>query len=241
MEVWIFLAACFAVYTFFDSKKRGGPNIGFIIGNAIPVVGVFVIPFYLAQRPLIDSEVRHGGTGWNVCRYFALIWTIAMVLATATGMDRAGKSMENIDSDAGLVGATIGTGIGLGLLFCVWISGSGGALLIGLMLKNSAIVEQAKPAAIARAINTKPITARPVATRVSAPPTNVPSAPQPAPAPTPPQPTKIMISVARAGAVIGTFSEGEFKSKLSAGEFQVSDHYWKSGMASWDQIGNYPG
>jgi hypothetical protein len=50
-----------------------------------------------------------------------------------------------------------------------------------------------------------------------------------------------MISVARAGAVIGTFPEEQFLAKLNAGEFQTADHFWKPGMGAWNTIGNYPG
>ena len=246
MESWIFLAFCFFIYTIIDSNKRGGINWLFVIGNAVPVIGVFVIPFYLAQRPLIDSEVRHGGTGWNVCRYFAIIWTIAMAVGTMAGMANASEHMDRIDSDAGRAGAAIGAGIGMGMMFCVWICGAGGAMLVGLMLKNSAIVEQATPSALSRA-GTSPARNSPIARAATTPAQQRQvAAPQPAPvvqprpiAPPTPTPTDVMISVARAGAVMGTYPIDDFKSRIASGQFIATDHYWKSGMTAWETVANF--
>lgn len=248
METWLFLAFCFFIFTVIDSKKRGGINWPFVIGNSVPVIGVFVIPFYLAQRKLIDSEVRHGGTGWNVCRYFAIIWTIAMLVATSVGMANAGEHMDRIDSDAGRAGAAIGAGIGMGMMFCVWLCGAGGAMLVGLMLKNNAVVEQAAPSALARA-GAGPAGQAPIARPAAAPIQQAqPAAPHPAPvaqprpaAPPAPASSDIMISVARAGGVMGTYPLDEFKSRLANGQFLATDHYWKSGMAAWDTVANFRG
>lgn len=248
MESWLFLAFCFFVYTILDSKKRGGINWPFTIGNAVPVVGVFVIPFYLAKRPLIDAEVRHGGTGWNVCRYFAIIWTIAMAVGTAVGMAGAGEAMKDINSDAGRAGAAIGAGIGMGMMFCVWLCGAGGAMLVGLMLKNNAVVEQAAPSALTRA-GAAPMSQAPIARPAAAQPVARPAAAAPAAPVAPsapasaPQPAhaEVMISVARAGGVIGTYPKSVFQAKVASGEFIASDHYWISGMAAWETVANFRG
>jgi len=102
---------------------------------------VVVIPFYFAKRPLKAGEVREGGTAWNVIKSFAIFWTIFMFVAGVVGMISASKVVEKANSGAEQVGATIGTAIGISVIFGVWFIVLIGTLVLGLFLKKSSIVE----------------------------------------------------------------------------------------------------
>jgi predicted RNA-binding Zn-ribbon protein involved in translation (DUF1610 family) len=53
-------------------------------------------------------------------------------------------------------------------------------------------------------------------------------------------PAKAMIfHVARAGEVIGEFSESAFQEKVFAGEIRPEDHYWTEGLADWRPVSQY--
>jgi hypothetical protein len=135
--LWINLAL--AAWTFLDARKRKA-SLGWAVGVAI--VSVLVLPFYLASRPLLPGEVRSGGKGWNVLRHFAWLWTVVMAVATVAGMSSAASTVSKAGSEAEQAGAAIGSVLGLGLMGALWFGVMFGALVLGLFLKNSAVVER---------------------------------------------------------------------------------------------------
>ncbi len=46
----------------------------------VPVSWTFMLPFYLARRPLVVGEVRTGGTWWNLLRAFAATYAVGTAL-----------------------------------------------------------------------------------------------------------------------------------------------------------------
>jgi len=103
---------------------------------------ILVIPFYLAKRPLKAGEVREGGTGWNVIKYFAVFWTILMFTAGMFGLIGAGEMVGNTASDAEAAGAAIGSVLGLGMIFTLWFIVLVGALVIGVFVKKQSVIEK---------------------------------------------------------------------------------------------------
>src|SRR5215216_1015501 len=70
----------------FDASRRklgAAKTILWAIGTFL--LGVIVVPIYLAKRPLKVNEVREGGLAWNLLKNFALTWTILMVGAIVLG------------------------------------------------------------------------------------------------------------------------------------------------------------
>lgn len=49
----------------------------------------------------------------------------------------------------------------------------------------------------------------------------------------------MIFHVARAGEVVGEFSEPVFQSKVFAGEILPDDHYWTEGLADWRPVSQY--
>lgn len=130
----------FAVWVFFDARNRRMEK-GILWAVGTQLAGVIVLPLYFAKRNLFGGEVREGGTGWNAVKVFALYWTITMFAAGVAGMGAASHEVATATSSAGQAGAAIGSMLGMGLLVGLWFAVLVGALVIGLFLKKSSIVE----------------------------------------------------------------------------------------------------
>jgi hypothetical protein len=128
-----------ALWVLLDALKRKAGAIPWAIGTLL--LGPFVLPLYLAKRPLKAGEVREGGTAWNVLKTFALFWTLLMVVAAVMGLVGASKTYTALESNAERTGAAIGTTLGLGLIGALWFFPMVGALVLGLFLKKSSVVE----------------------------------------------------------------------------------------------------
>ena len=92
------------------------------------ILGVIVLPFYIAKRPLNANEVREGGYAWNVLRAFALSWTLFVVavgLAAITG-----------------IGDTASAVLIFVILCATWFAVMAVTLILGYFLRNPAIVER---------------------------------------------------------------------------------------------------
>lgn len=140
--MWYFiLFGVLALWVGFDASRR---NLGaarallWTIGTFL--LGVIVMPIYIAKRPLKANEVREGGLAWNLLKNFALTWTVLMV---AVGISALGAAAgTNPASDAEAAGAAIGVGLVFIILAVVWFFPMVGAIVLGFFLKNSAIVER---------------------------------------------------------------------------------------------------
>ena len=138
---YVVIFGLLALWVGFDASRR---NLGaakailWAIGTFL--LGVIVVPIYLAKRPLKANEVREGGLAWNLLKNFALTWTILMVAIGITAINSAAGT--NASSDAEAAGVAIGTGIVFVILAVVWFVPMVGALVLGFFLKNSAMVER---------------------------------------------------------------------------------------------------
>lgn len=138
---YFLLYGVFALWVLFDgvSRKMGASALFWALGTG--VLGPVILPIYLASRPLKEGEVREGGKAWNVLKNFAILWTIAMAIATIAGLMAMAKGTTELTSEAARAGAGIGIVLGLGLLAATWFFPTMGAALLGFLLKKTTVVE----------------------------------------------------------------------------------------------------
>lgn len=139
---YLALYGVFALWVLVDAiaRKLGVVAVVWAIGTL--VLGPLVLPVYLAKRPLKNGEVREGGTGWNVLKNFAILWTIAMAIASFASLMAVGKLASTMQSDAERAGAGFGMLLGMGLLAALWFLPTMGAAVLGFLLKKNSIVEK---------------------------------------------------------------------------------------------------
>jgi len=146
----------FAIWVFFDSKKRKGtPWISAIV---VLLFGPLMLPYYFATRNLKEGEVREGGMGWNWMKNLIIFWTITCIIWGIAAMSEVSKTMEATQKVTDQLGTAIGAGIGLGLIFVIWFVITLVALVIGLLLKKSSIVEKGPTGALAVEASTRQAT-----------------------------------------------------------------------------------
>ena len=153
MWYWLLYAA-FAAWVFLDAKKRMNNSFGWAIGTLL--LGAVALPFYFAKRNLLAGEVREGGPGWNVAKNFAMLWTLTMVAAGVAGMVGASQVVAQAGSDAEQAGAAIGATLGLGFIGFIWFGGVVTALIVGLMMKKSSVVEKGPTGLLAQPVGVDP-------------------------------------------------------------------------------------
>ena len=137
---YFILYICVAIWIFMDSKKRKFKGTLYAVATCI--LGPLVAPVYLAKRNLKEGEVREGGTGWNVLKNFALFWTITMFIAGVAGMVGASDVAQQATSDAEKAGTAIGAALGIGMLLFIWFIPMVCALVLGLFMKKSSLIEK---------------------------------------------------------------------------------------------------
>jgi hypothetical protein len=148
--MWYFvLYLAFAVWVFTDAKKRLNHPVGW--PAATLVLGPVVLPVYFAKRNLQAGEVREGGTGWNVIKNFALFWTLTVAAGVMAGMVNAGQVADRATTQAQKAGAALGASLGMGMIFVLWFVVLAAALILGLFLKKSSIVEHGPTGPLAQA------------------------------------------------------------------------------------------
>ncbi|MBA2782543.1 MAG: hypothetical protein H0T74_06425 [Rubrobacteraceae bacterium] len=140
--MWYFIIfGLLALYVIIDGSSRKlevVKTVLWAIGTFL--LGVVVLPIYIAKRPLKANQIREGGFAWNVLKNFALTWTILMVAISISAIGAATGTPVNSDAEA--AGTAIGVGIVIVILAVVWFFPMVGAIVLGFFLKNSAIVER---------------------------------------------------------------------------------------------------
>ena len=137
---YLIVDALLAVWVFFDATKRKNHIIGWPLVTVI--LGPIALPVYLAKRHLKEGEIREGGTAWNVLKNFVLFWTLTLaVFAFADFVSVANFTLQTTN-EAAQVGAAIGGVLGLGFIGFIWFIVTIAALVLGLFLKKSSVVEK---------------------------------------------------------------------------------------------------
>lgn len=219
--IHVFVATVFTIWVVKDSLKRQKLAWGYAILSFLWMWWI-CLPFYFAGRKLLPGETREGGYGWNVCKFFLLLWSFLLGYCLLGGIMNMSEHVSGREmSDAAAAGAAIGASIGVGMFFCLWIGVAIPTLVIGLLLKKNSVVETG----LAEIAPATPPPANSVSVANAGPTT----APQ----------SEVSISVARQGQTIGSFDLKSFKQNVAAGMLLPTDHYWKNGMAAWELIANY--
>ena len=110
-----------------------------------------MLPVYFAKRNLKVGEVREGGTGWNVIKNFALFWTLTVAVGAIAGMVNAGQVADRATTQAQKAGAALGAILDISMIFVLWFVMLAAALILGLFLKKSSIVEHGPTGPLAQA------------------------------------------------------------------------------------------
>lgn len=135
---YFILSFILTVWVLMDARKRKNHLIGWSVPTLF--LGPFMVPIYLAKRNLKEGEVREGGTGWNILKNFALLWTITIAVMSISGMVEISET--EVADEWGQAGLAIGATMGLASLAFIWFCVLVGALLLGFFLKSSRIVEK---------------------------------------------------------------------------------------------------
>jgi hypothetical protein len=220
--IHVVVATAFTIWVVVDSLKRKKLAWGYAIFSFLWMWWI-CLPFYFAGRKLLPGETREGGYGWNVCKFFMLLWTFLLGYCLLGGMMNVSEQVSGKEmSNAAAAGTAIGVGLGVGMFFCLYIGVAIPVIITGLLLKKNSVIETGTP--VAATPTATPAPARPAAATPSAPVA---------------QTGEVSISVSRQGQNIGTFDAGTFKQKVASGSILPSDHYWKKGMAGWELVSNY--
>lgn len=148
MSGYLILYIIIAIWLFMDAKKRltnGIPWAAFTV-----LFGPVVVPVWLAKRPLKEGEVREGGTAWNVLKNFALMWTLTMFVWFIAGMAFAAKAVDQTADKYEKAGAGIGMALGGMMIFVLWFVLLVSALVLGLFLKKSSVIEKGPTGPLAK-------------------------------------------------------------------------------------------
>lgn len=155
MLSYFILYICVAIWIFMDAKKREFNGILYAVATCL--FGPLVAPVYLAKRNLKEGEIREGGTAWNILKNFALFWTVTMfivgiawIIAFFAASGAALNSSSDAAANAGVAaGAAIGTVFVLGTLLSIWFFPMVCALVLGIFLKQSSVIETGPTGALA--------------------------------------------------------------------------------------------
>lgn len=149
--MWYFvLYLIFAVWVFIDAKKAPQSSGG-LARRDLGARSSGTLPVYFAKRNLQAGEVREGGTGWNVIKNFALFWTLTVAVGVVAGMVNAGQVADRATTQAQKAGAALGATLSMGMILVLWFLVLAAALILGLFLKKSSIVEHGPTGPLAQA------------------------------------------------------------------------------------------
>ena len=135
--LWQFVVySILAILVLFDARSRKNNVIAWPVLTAI--AGVIALPVYLAKRYLKEGETRHGGTGWNVAKYFAVFWTVSVAVDLIRSMVSIPGILEGLEPAAVISGSVI-----LFLSYAViWFVIIVFVLIVGLILKDKNVIEE---------------------------------------------------------------------------------------------------
>lgn len=146
----VILAALFAVWVFFDVRRRKD-KLMWVVGTLVMTPLLF--PVYLARRRIVGREVRSGGPDWIVARHFVWVWSLFLavvifwtLLLTLSGEQfveaAAGSSTADIER-----GQTVSRTVALFFLFLCWLLPAGAAFFLGPTMRDPDAISEYGPEA----------------------------------------------------------------------------------------------
>ncbi len=156
---YLALYGILALWVLVDATKRKTRRLAWTAGAFL--FGPIVVPIYLAKRPLKPNEVREGGTAWNVLKNFAIFWTVLTATAGGVTIFKAGQMTATLHSEAERVAAAIGRTLGLGFITAAWFFPFVAAVVVGLLLRKSSVVEVGPTGPLGSGFEVAPQTRRP--------------------------------------------------------------------------------
>jgi hypothetical protein len=139
MWYWIVNLA-FALWIFFDARTRKMELPGLWVAACFMLM-ILVVPFYLARRPLKVGEVREGGTVWNFCKSFSILWTVLMFVVGVGGKIATSNAVQKANVDPSGSGMAFVTGFGFIMIVGVWFFVLAGVLAMGFHNRNFILEE----------------------------------------------------------------------------------------------------
>lgn len=103
------------------------------------VLMILVVPFYFARRLLKAGEVREGGTVWNFCKSFSILWTVLMFAVGVGGKIATSNAVQKANLDPSGSGMAFVTGFGFIMIVGVWFFVLAGVLAMGFNSRNHII------------------------------------------------------------------------------------------------------
>jgi hypothetical protein len=138
------LYSAFGIWVLLDSTYRRMNPLIWTLGTVI--LGPVVTPFYFAKRTLTAAETREGGTAWNVLKWFIVFWTVLMAVVAAAGLIQADIIAAHGEGQKWK--ASVGLMFYWGLTGAAWFFPFLGALVLGLLLRKSSVVEKGPTGAL---------------------------------------------------------------------------------------------
>jgi hypothetical protein len=139
--LYFILFGVIALWVLFDGLSRNMKATAILWAVGALMLGVIVLPLYLAKRPLKNGEVREGGLPWNLLKNFAVLWTIIMAVISIYVLHAAGEATSHLNNNWAMAGAGIGIAVTVGVLGAVWFFPTAGAAILGFFLKKNTVVE----------------------------------------------------------------------------------------------------
>jgi hypothetical protein len=139
MWYWIVNLA-FALWIFSDARTRKMELPGLWAAGCFLLM-ILVVPFYLAKRPLKAGEVREGGTVWNFCKSFSILWTVLMFVVGVSGKIATSNAVQKANLDPSGSGMAFVTGFGFIMIVGVWFFVLAGVLAMGFHNRNFILEE----------------------------------------------------------------------------------------------------
>lgn len=143
--VW-FVPLAASAWVFYDATRRKMNPWGWALGTLL--LAIIALPLYFAKRDLKAGEVREGGVGWNFCKGFAIVWSLAMIVWIIGGLGTLSDQFASTTNEWEQAGTAIGGTLGIGMILTLWLIGVVISLVIGLFVKKNSVVENGPTGAL---------------------------------------------------------------------------------------------
>ncbi len=141
MNLYLGIGFILGILTILDGSRRKMGGAAIVWGFLMVIFWPIARGLYHVNKPLFAGETREGGATWQVVRSMILWWTILMgILSIGSLTSAAQSSYASSNSSAGVIGTTIGLGLGASILFAIWLVVVIVLFVISLAVKSNIVV-----------------------------------------------------------------------------------------------------